>query len=142
MVELREDVVHNLLREWQKRDISPYYKGKLIQEYLAEKKISQRQLARDLDMSHTTIQTWISFAKNLEPGQYEELVDAGVSKEQIYEVARAKYKGMNTNPLDIILSRVLFVMSKDPPVSAETIRRAKRVVSELQSVISKSGGGD
>lgn len=131
-----EDVLFNVLKDWQKRDISPYDKGVLIQAYLFEKKISQRQLARDLDIHHTTLHTWISFAKNLEPGQYEELVEKGLPKEQIYEVARAKFKGNNgVNVLDVMLSRLVFVISKNDSVSDVTVERAKRVIVELQRIV-------
>lgn len=134
-MEINENVMFNILKDWQKRDISPYDKGVMIKAYIEENNISQRELAKKLDISHTTLQTWVSFAKNFKEGQYETLVKAGVPKEDIYKAARAKYRGISNNPLDIILSKVLYVIEKKPAVNNKTKELAKNVIKELEQII-------
>ena len=136
-MKINQDILKNIIIDFSKKDVTPYEKGKLIIEYLKENNLSLRQLSREIGISHTTLQTWISFYKNLKPNQYEDLIESGIPKAEIYRIASAKYKGLNTNPLDIILSRTLFIISKNPPITDETKKRAYQVIQKLNDVINK-----
>jgi transposase-like protein len=63
-MEINKEMAYNLIYDFKKRNISPEDKSDFIKALLASEKISMRQLARRLDISHSTLQDWVSMRQH------------------------------------------------------------------------------
>lgn len=62
---MNESIFYNTLKDWSKRHITPEEKSLYIKEYMRKHNISQRELARQLDIPHSTIHDWISMRQTI-----------------------------------------------------------------------------
>jgi transposase len=82
-----EEILFNYMLDLRKKDINRYERAKLIQKYLHDNKISQRQLAKEIGVPHSTIQDWLLVIR-LEPEEYETMKDKGLSDTDVYRHLR------------------------------------------------------
>jgi len=87
MIEGQKKLVFNWLIDFKKKEISHFERAKVIQEYLDSQKISQRELARQLDLPHNTLQDWLLW-NNLTEKEYAKLLKKGLSDTDIYRHLR------------------------------------------------------
>jgi len=55
-ININNKLVFNFLVELKKKEIHPVERAEIIKQYLKDEKISVRQLARELNIPHSTIQ--------------------------------------------------------------------------------------
>lgn len=141
MVVVSEDLFFNVVKDWEKRDVSSDDKAKFLNSYLSEFKISQRELARRLGIPFSTLHDWLS-------GRQKEKYYALKEKNEFFRdlsnvsvISNDKhgfyFKGVENNrsELDSLLDRLLFVLSKkDFVVSDKTRRLLKELRVELEKV--------
>ena len=82
-----DNLIFNLLQDFRKKDIDPVDRAKFLESYLKYAGISQRELARQLDIPHSTLQDWISY-KNITSKEHELLLEKGFGKREIYRMLR------------------------------------------------------
>lgn len=87
MVEIDNDVLFNLLLDFRKKNISNIERSKILQAYINETKISQRELARELGIPHSTIQDWLLWNK-IDNKEYSTLKKQGMNDTSIYKILR------------------------------------------------------
>ncbi len=104
---ISNDLFFNIVKDWEKRDVSTAEKGKFIQEYLSEKNISQRELARQLNISHSTLHDWIS----------------GRQMEKYYESKK--------NELFFCADKIVLLLKSNPVVDDKTRRKLRELKREL-----------
>lgn len=76
----------------KKEDIDPKERADLINRFLYENKMSQRELARQIGVPHSTIQDWCLFSK-LSHEEIKTLKDDGhMNDTQIYRMLRNNKK--------------------------------------------------
>jgi len=84
---ISDDLIFNILQDFRKKDVHPIDRAKFFSEYLKAKSCSQRQLAKTLDIPHSTLQDWLSYGK-VSKSDYDTLINKGVSKKQVYRMVR------------------------------------------------------
>jgi len=104
MIEGQNKIIHNWLLDFKKKEVSHFERAKVIQEYLVSQKISQRELARELDLPHNTLQDWLLWNK-LKEKEYKKLKKKGLTDTDIYRELRdgkkeEKKKMMGVTKLD------------------------------------------
>lgn len=57
---ISEDLFFNIVKDWEKKDISSEEKGRFVKEYIEENKISEREFARRIGIPKSTINDWIT----------------------------------------------------------------------------------
>ncbi|MGV8169213.1 MAG: hypothetical protein ACP5N3_04120 [Candidatus Nanoarchaeia archaeon] len=107
--DLPDELVFNIVKDWEKRNISPELKSKFLMAYLEKEKISQRELARRWNIHHSTFHDWISMRQE---------------KTKEY---RSK------NELEYLTSRLLFVLSQANNFSP----KAMLLLNDLQREIER-----
>lgn len=133
MDKLKESMVYNFLCDLKKKEISPIDRANMLQEYLEAKCISQRQLARDLGIPHSTIQDWLKWASITKP-EYDDLKEQGYTHEDIYHSLRdgtlsGKDKEID-KALENCISKLQFFKIR-PPYSSKTIN----LIGELKRIL-------
>jgi transposase-like protein len=102
---INNDLAENILLDWKKKNISPEDKSLFINELLKEKKISMRELARQLNIPHSTLQDWTSMR------QQKKLENDKFHTSCIYTLAdRLTYLLSKTNDFDDKTLRKLNVL--------------------------------
>ena len=137
-MEVSKDIVFNILTDMRKREINPVQRAEFIKAVLDDRKISQRALAKELDMSHSTFQDWLVWGR-LTEGELKNLLNEGVNKTDIYRSLRENRKEdkkMYTD-FDILLDKVINRMRKEFVVNDKTIERATRLKLLLDNVLLK-----
>lgn len=103
-VSISEDLFFNIVKDWEKRQITLEEKSLLLQEYLKQTGLSQRGLAKKLGISHSTFHDWVSMRQ---------------------EKTRLGYV---KNELESLLSRLLFVVSRTEDIS----EKSRTLIGKLQ----------
>lgn len=109
-----DSLIFNLLQDLRKKDIDPLVRAKFLADYCRYRKISQRELAKELDIPHSTLQDWVSYT-NITKTEYDTLLSKGYRKKEIYRMVRDDRKNvhktinksLSTPEIDIVLSRVI-----------------------------------
>lgn len=109
-MEISEELAFNIVQDWKKKDISLEEKSKFLKSLLKELKVSQRELARVLEVPHSTLQDWIS----------------------LRQIEKVKWR--KENELEFLLDRLIFVLSKPYKISEETFKKIKRIKSEFEKL--------
>jgi len=137
MVEIDKNILFNLLIDFRKKNISGIEKARLIQSYLDETKLSQRQLAKEMDISHSTIQDWLLFNK-ISKDEYETMKNNGLNQSDIYRLLRNNKKVnkeyfIENNKLQYILKQVI-IMLKPYQRKIDTSLQTKELIQELHEI--------
>jgi DNA-binding transcriptional MerR regulator len=95
-MEVSDEIIFNFLIELKKKDVNPIDRAKIICAYAKEHRFTIRSLAKELGISHSTLQDWIDYEK-LDKKEYAELLSKGLNKKDIHRILRKnrKYKDMN-----------------------------------------------
>lgn len=110
MVEINDEEFFNLMQDWKKKQVSAVRRSNLLQQYIEEKSISQRQLAIELEMSYSTLHDWISMR----------------------QITNKRNTRVNhSNELDYLIDRIIFLLSKDSNKPDKSIKR----LGELQNLL-------
>lgn len=135
---ISDDIAYNIVMDWKKKDIHPHDRALFLKELQESKGISQRQLAKELGLSHSTLQDWTCISR-ISKEQYDKLIeDDTINKTDIYRTLRRDREqevSENYTDLDIILSRTLYIINKTYTVSEITKQRAKKVIEMLNRLI-------
>jgi transcriptional regulator with XRE-family HTH domain len=139
------DIAFNMIQDFRKKDISPVKRAELIESYREHMGLSQRALARELEIPHSTLQDWISYSK-IGECEYNQLRAKGVSREEVYHVLRDKRKQtksrlkglLEMNEAEIVLKSVVYKIESILPVKditpemRKSIERLKRLINEME----------
>lgn len=110
-MDMSEELFFNVVKDFEKKFISNEEKGEFVNAFLKEHKMSQRQFAKLIGRSHSTVHDW---ASNRQMKKY--------------------YKG-KLNELDSLLDRLLFVLSrKDYKATEKTCRLVGQLKEELERI--------
>ena len=123
-MEPTDDLIYNFLCDLKKKEISPMVRAKLITDYLAKTGKSQRELARELGIPHSTLDDWCRWT-NITETEYEELKKQGYGDTDIYRSIRqgTLSKGKE-KAIDIALNTCISKMEVfkiKPPFSDKTM---------------------
>ena len=134
-MEISDEIIFNIIQDWKKKDIHPVDRAMLLLEYQESLDISQRELARRLDMSHSTLQDWIS-TNRVSKEEYDKLLSSGSRATDIYRTLRRnRLENLaGVSDLDILLDRVINRLRKPFKVTKVTIDRATRLIAELNKI--------
>jgi transcriptional regulator with XRE-family HTH domain len=85
---MSNDLIFNYLMDLRKKEINPIERAKIINEYLKKENLSQRELAKLIGVSHSTLQDWCMYEK-LDNKKYEELkIEKQLNDTDIYRELR------------------------------------------------------
>jgi DNA-binding transcriptional regulator YiaG len=106
------EIVENMIIDFKKKEISSEDKSVLIKSYLKEEKISERELARRLDISHSTLHDWVSLRQKNK--SRKSLLTECVNNDDLSNIiSRLRYKLSLTSVLDDKIKSNLKELKKD-----------------------------
>ena len=82
-----DDLVYNFLVDLKKKDIDPIERARIIRTYCNNKQLSIRALAKELNISHSTLQDWVDYER-LDRNDFIKLEKVGCNKKTIYKMLR------------------------------------------------------
>lgn len=88
---MNTDVIFNYMVDLKKKNINYFDRARIINTYLQEENMSQRQLGELINIPHATIQDWLLWLKISEE-EYHKLLHKGYSDTQIYKLLRTNKK--------------------------------------------------
>jgi len=139
-ININNKLVFNFLVELKKKEIHPVERAEIIKQYLKDEKISVRQLARELNIPHSTIQDWVDYGR-LTIGKFNQLIKEGMTKKELHRTLRSertnkdieKILGNELNrKLKLSIQLLTFDMDK-PDYNSDTLR----LIKELEQTLSK-----
>jgi len=140
---INEDIIFNLMQDWKKRKIDKWTRANILKQFLEDKNISQRELARRLDIPKSTIEDWMLYNK-LSRIEYEEVIEGGYSETQIYRMLRDNkdktskqiFKDNMTDKIlkDFLDSLIGITVKPIPPSSKYTSQLIQNVIKELNKL--------
>lgn len=101
-------LLFNYFLDYKKKEIDKLERANLLTQYMKDNNISERELAKELGMSHSTLQDWNMYAR-ISREEYDSLIEKGYNQKQIYKVLRNTKK----NNSDTFQKRVYMQAIKD-----------------------------
>jgi len=140
MIVGQDKIIHNWLMDFKKKEVSCFERAKVIDEYLIEKKLSQRELAKQLDMPHSTIQDWMLWNKLTEK-EYNKLLKKGLTETDIYRLLRdgkkeEKKKLMGITKLDSDLNSCIKKLKPHISSIDESSAKTTILINDLKKILS------
>ena len=137
---MNNDIIFNFLLDSRKKKVNPFSRAEAIQSYLVSKKISQRELARELGIPHSTIQDWTLWNR-ITKSEYDKMIKNGLSHLDIYRTLRDgkkenKEKLVNTTKIQIELESTIKFINKNIK-NIGSSQRTKELVLELKELLDK-----
>ena len=80
-------LVENYFNDLKGKTIDKFARAQIIQNYLEEKNISQREFARRFGFNKSTVEDWLLLSK-IDKDYYEDLLNKGYTKTHIYRLLR------------------------------------------------------
>lgn len=116
---ISDELFFNIVKDWEKRNISSEEKGLLIKQFMVERKLTLRGLSKTLGIPHTTIHHWLNGRKEYDVKN--SYVPSSVVR-------------MHRNELDFLLDRLLFVLSRK---QWRKTSKTERLIADLKSELNK-----
>jgi len=92
---MNNELIYNFLLDLKKKEINPMDRAQIINDYLKKNNISQRELARQINVPHSTVQDWCMFGR-LSDKEYTIMKETnGLNDTQIYRALRNNKKSTN-----------------------------------------------
>ena len=134
-MEISDEIIFNIIQDWKKKDIHPVDRAMLLLEYQESLGISQRELARRLDMSHSTLQDWIVMNR-VSKEEYDKLLAGSGRATDVYRTLRRnRLENLaGVSEVDILLDRVINRLRKPFETTKVTVDRANRLIIELGKI--------
>ena len=85
-MEVDDNIIFNILQDFKKKEINPMQRARLIKNFRESNKWSQRQLAKYLDMSHSTLQDWEEWEGWFESGVTDGILAMCATVEEAIDV--------------------------------------------------------
>lgn len=98
-MDVHTDLVFNYLMDLKKKDIDPLERARVLHEYCEEKHLSQRDLAKLLQMPKSTIDDWFMWNR-LDEDDIKEMRKNGLNDTDIYRQLR---NGKKTAKKDLVI---------------------------------------
>jgi len=140
MVEIDKDILFNLLLDFRKRNINNIERAKILESYINETKISQRELAKELGIPHSTIQDWLLWNK-IDNDKYKNLKKDGLNDTSIYKLLRNnKSKAINNISIENEIQENIkkcYNILKPFINSVDKSNNTKNCILELQNLLNR-----
>lgn len=81
------DIVYNWLIDLKKKSVDPVTRASIIKKYQLSKGLSQRALAKELNIPHSTLQDWLMWDK-LDSKDYDKMKNSGYNQKMVYRALR------------------------------------------------------
>jgi transcriptional regulator with XRE-family HTH domain len=139
-MEVPNRLIYNFLCDLKKKEIHPVERAEMMKAYLKEEGISQRELARELGMPHSTVQDWLDYGK-LSVKEFNHLTHSGLSKKEIHKTLRGERN--NTEIQEIIgnnLNRKLkaaTIMLMEEINKPNANKETFRLIKDLELIIKR-----
>jgi hypothetical protein len=114
---------HNILLDCKKKDISKIDRAKIIEQMIKTEGISLRELARQLEISHSTLQDWHMYS-NIDEAHYEGMKSVGYNDKQIYKMLRDG----KTDKLKIESAKTAMDLKSGPMPFDDMIKETNKIV--------------
>lgn len=130
----------NFFLDNKKKEIDKIERANMLQKYLEDNNLSQRELATELGMSHSTLQDWIMYSR-IDREEYDRLIENGYNHKQIYKTLRnTKTKMPNSFDLNLFRTAIKDCKSKlNPMINKGEIITNEEVteLKEIQNIINR-----
>ena len=135
-------LLFNYFLDMRKKEIDKRERANLIAKYLKETGKSQRALAKELGIPHSTIQDWLMINRISEK-KYDELIESGETDTGIYRMLRNNKKAKSNEfnslllnrDIDKAISKYKPLINKGKDFDSKTIEKIKDLVSILNRIM-------
>jgi Trp operon repressor len=144
-MQVPDELVFNFLCDLKKKDIDPLQRSRIIQKYMEENALSQRELSKQMGIPHSTIQDWLLFLRVSEE-EYKELLNKGVKHTEIYRQLRNNKKMMSKeflskSTLDIRIENAISQLRQftfdNPPHTTKTVNLMNELINVCNRILMK-----
>lgn len=134
-------ILFNYFLDLRKKDINKRERAVLLSRYLRENNMSQRQLAKDLGIPHSTVQDWLMINR-IGEDEYNKFIEEGMSDTDIYRMLRNNKKAKE--PFDVLMlrqelskhkSKYVTLINRGKELDDKTIDEIKDIINVLQRVL-------
>ena len=140
MKKMNNKLIRNFIVDLKKEEIDYFERAEIINQYLKDNNMSQRQLAQQLNIPHSTIQDWCRWS-NLTKEQYDKL-KTKYSDSEIYRILRNSRSNVEKrinickNELDDLLKLFLsklraYILSSNVSIDTENL------IQEVNNVMNR-----
>jgi len=132
-----KEIIFNWMLDLRKEKISPFERAKVINKYLEEHKLSQRELSKQIGISHSTLQDWCMWSR-LTKDRYNELKDSGYNDKSIYRLLRNNKVDVSKlkNDFDVFLMDTNTKIKEFTKLKVKT-EHTENLISELTNNLNR-----
>ena len=139
--EIKNKLTHNYLLEMNKKQIDKLERAKLVKDYIESKNISVRELARQLNMPHSTLNDWIMW-NNIEKNDFDKMKNNGLNDRDVYRELRnnksdKEKKFVETLKIDLELEKSISTLKKLARKNVLYSEKTEDAIIELQDILNK-----
>ena len=136
------DLLFNYFLDMRKKDINKRERAELLATYIEQNNVSQRALATELGIPHSTIQDWLMINRIPEE-EYQAYIDKGMTDTAIYRMLRnnkqAKPAEFNNLLVDEELkkaqTRFRSLITDSDKLNPTTIAEVKELINILNRIL-------
>ncbi len=132
---MNNKLVFNYLLDLTKKDVDKWERAKIIKEYLKEENISQRELAKQIGVSKSTIEDWLLINK-LSVNEYNGLKITGMTNTDIYRHLRNNRKAkkleiIKETKINYELSKIIKFIKTHNILNDESDKKTAKLIDIL-----------
>ena len=136
------ELLFNFFLDLRKKEIDKRQRAELIAKYLEQTGKSQRALAKELGIPHSTIQDWL-LINRIKPETYDKFIEEGENDTSIYRMLRNNKKAPEKKFKTLLITEELrkaqvkykYYINNSSRLDAEAIREMKELVNILNRAI-------
>ena len=137
-LELSDQTIHNLINDFKKKEINPKERAEILLEYRKHKGISQRQLAKNIGISHSVIQDWELWNK-ITTEQIKFAKTQGFNNTDIYKSLRSNNAQIVRHErayIDVILQQAIIDLRRYVHQSNYS-EKTSQLIKDLTNVLNR-----
>lgn len=139
-MEVSVDIVDNFIMDCCKKEVHPVDRASIIRQRMISLKInSVREFGRKYNISHSTIQEWMSYEK-INKEEYQEMLKRGYTRTDITKALRVNNKEKLQElflPFDKVIVRTIDELKIYTREKFEVSNHTSLLLHELKNTITK-----
>jgi IS30 family transposase len=136
---MNDTLIFNFLMDLKKKEISAMDRAQIINDYLKANKMSQRELARQINVPHSTIQDWCMFSRLTEKEYKIMKHDNKLNDTQIYRTLRNNKTASNEEIVGVTMTQFELQKCIDAldrcKRSVDNTPKTKELILKLQNIL-------
>ena len=129
-----DKIIFNYFVDFKKKSVNKKERADMLANYLDKTGMSQRALAEEIGLPHSTVQDWLLLSR-LEESEYEALVAKGMTDTDIYRMLRDNKKAKKDFELLLFKQEIKKCIKKFSNLSAHAKKLDKEAKADVKALI-------